>query len=229
MPALGTHPASGSLPEPRRDPGAALQGDVRPPGDRRRHPGHLHRLARRAVRPAGGSGRRRRLRRRHLLRLLQAAPRRSALPADRRGEAGGGEPLRAPCGLPSGGPPPGEPAHLLPPRLQGRAARRGEARARASSPTRALSAFGDGVGHLLSPVQGRAGRARAAHRQPQGRGRVRRRPDERRPDGADDGPRGRRVGRRRPQPRRGHRAALHPGPGHRRRAARTDCPATSSV
>ncbi len=30
----------------------------------------------------------------------------------------------------------------------------------------ALSAFGDGVGHLLSPGQGRAGRAGAAHRQP---------------------------------------------------------------
>ena len=115
-------------PEPSRDPGAALQGVVRPSRDRRRHPGHLHRLARRAVRPQGGPGRRRRLRRRHLLRLLQAAPRRSALPADRRGEAGGGEPLRAPCGVPPGGSPPGEPAHVLPPRVQGRAARRCEAR-----------------------------------------------------------------------------------------------------
>lgn len=45
--------------EPRRDSGAAFQGDVRPPGDRRRHPGHLHRLARRPGRTAGCPGGRR--------------------------------------------------------------------------------------------------------------------------------------------------------------------------
>ena len=56
----------------------------------------------------------------------------------------------------------------------------------------ALSAFGDGVGHVISPGARPRGRARAAHREPQGRRRLRRRPDERLPDGADDGARGRR-------------------------------------
>lgn len=114
-------------PEPRRDPRAAFQGDVRPPGHRRRHPGHLHCLACGAVRSQGGPGRRRRLRRRHVLRVFQAAPRRSALPADRCGEAGRGEPLRAACGVPQCGPAPRQPPDLLPARLQGRPARRGQA------------------------------------------------------------------------------------------------------
>ena len=114
-------------PEPRRDQGAARQRDVRPARHRRRNPGHLGGLARRAVGSAGGDGGRRRLRRRHLVRLLQARPRRSALPADRRGEAGGGEPPRAAGAGQGRGSAPGQPAHVLPARLQGRPARRREA------------------------------------------------------------------------------------------------------
>ena len=115
-------------PRPGRDPRPARARRLRPPGDRRRHPGHHHRLARRPVGAAGGHGGRRRLRRRHLLGLLQAAPRRPALPADRRGEAGRGEPRRAARGLPGRRAAPGQAAHLLPAGPQGRPARRGQAR-----------------------------------------------------------------------------------------------------
>ncbi len=49
----------------------------------------------------------------------------------------------------------------------------------------ALSAFGDGVGHvLISPARAAADVPGAAHREPQGRRRLRRPPDERLPDGA---------------------------------------------
>lgn len=152
--------------------------------------------------------------RRHLLRLLQAAPRRPALPPDRRGQAGRGEPLRAACGVPSGRTAPRQPLTFYLPVYKG--GPHGAAKLGAGVfAYSALSAFGDGVGHVISP-------AKAQRDVP-----------ELRTDNlkavavyGDDQMNDSRMAlmtvraavealRHGPQPRRGHRTALHPGPGHR--------------
>ena len=151
-------------------------------------------------------------------RLLQAAPRRSALSADRRGEAGGGEPLRAACGLPPGGPPPGEPAHASTCRST-RAGRTARAKLGAGVfAYSALSAFGDGVGHVISPDK-------AAQDVPELRTENLKAVAVYGDDQMNDARMALmtvraavEAGADRAQPRRGHRAALHRRPGHRRGA-----------
>lgn len=97
----------------------------------------------------------RRLRRCHVLRLLQARPRRSALPANRRGQTGRGEPPRAAGAGQGRGPHLANPPTFYLPVYKGdphSAAKLGAGVFAYSM----LSAFGDGAGRLISPARAAA-------------------------------------------------------------------------